>query len=323
MRKVLFILLLLLVPRYADATDYFYYNPSGGTPGADLPHSSSGPYFWEFSAPANPQSTETAKFATDPVLGTVAELSAPDSFQGWLWQNFNPSGTFGTAFSEGSPITLSSSSTYYLCGKFNFTRIGGNDIFMDADVGGDGPDSYSKLFEFYGNSRYLIWAGWPNAVHNPAFSLDHKFTFGIYYSPAQCDTDADCGTHSEHEKAQNSAPYSTTNPYLADYETWYAVCLSFKPSSGSGATNGVIELFINGTKVSSYTQKTQDDGLTPTVVRLQGIGTLAQPGYNAPAHKTRIGELLFSDSLAAATAYGFFADPEAGGGAVTVVGYGD
>lgn len=56
--------------------------------------------------------------------------------------------------------------------------------------------------------------------------------------------------------------------------------------------------------------KTQDEGLTPTTYRLQGLGTIAQLSYDGPSHKTQIKELIFTDELSVAQAEGFFDDPE-------------
>lgn len=318
MKKLLsvFFLLLLMSQLFSflaaspvEATTWFHYDHNDGTSGNNLPHSTSGPYYWEYNPPGI-TGEGTAKYAEDTFLGKIAELTTEESQDDYFWQTWNSSGTFGTAFNEGNPITLSCNTTYYHGIKVRLQRIDGVDIFHDQDNGTDGPNSYTKLYEMYGSIRWLITAGWPNGHYRSnVTNLNHKFTFELYQSGIGCQTDLDCGNMIA-EKVQNTSPYGVpNNPYLADYERWYSVLMTFKPSC-SQTTNGLIELFINGTKVSSYSQKTQDEGLTPTTYRLQGLGTIAQPSYDGPSHKTQIKELIFTDELSVAQAQGFFDDPE-------------
>ena len=68
----------------------------------------------------------------------------------------------------------------------------------------------------------------------------------------------------DNEKWANVAPYGKSNPFLADYGKWYAVVMAYTPSSGGSATNGKVEIFHDGIKTTSLSQKTQD-ATTPYV----------------------------------------------------------
>lgn len=198
-----------------------------------------------------------------------------------------------------SQINLTPGVTYYFGAFFRFDRIAGLDIWHDTNQ----PDSYDKLFEFDGNIRWIILAGFPNSGY--LGSYDQKFTFDLYSSPTYCSS---CGSN---EKRANVSPYGGNNPFLADYGKWYAVVMAYTPSSGGSATDGKVELFINGIKTTSLSQKTQDT-TSPFINQFQYSGTIAQPGYDSPAHFRKMDYFILSDSLTDVQNAGLMSDPEAG-----------
>lgn len=204
-------------------------------------------------------------------------------------------------------IDLTVGQTYYMGGFFRFDRISSNDVWHDTS----GPDSYDKLLEFAGgNIRWIILAGWPNG--NYLGSYNGNFTFDLYASPQGC-----TGCDNPSEKWANVSPYGQNNPYLCDYGRWYAVVMKITISSAN-TSNGLVELFINGTKTTSLTsQKTQDSG-SPYIPQFGYSGTVAQPAYDAPAHYRKIDSLTFANSLTDMENAGLMSDPEeAGGGSST------
>lgn len=206
-------------------------------------------------------------------------------------------------------INLTPGVTYYLGAFFRFDRILGLDIWHDAKIGNDGPDSFDKLFESDGSVRWIINSGWMNGGFTPPATntWDHKFTFNISL-PGASGTCTNCGTDT---LVHNFSPYTRSNPFLCDYEKWYAVVMAITPSTGGSSTNGRLELFINGTKVSSHTVKTQDTS-TPYIESFQYSGTIAQPSYDSPPHFRKIDYFIFSDSLADVQNAGLMSDPAAG-----------
>lgn len=203
-----------------------------------------------------------------------------------------------------SALSLTVGQTYWFGGFFRFDRIAGADIWHD----GVAPNSYDKLFEFYGGSsfRVLITAGWHDYYNN---GIDGKFTFGAYLSPTACPTSPPCMYD---DVDANVAPYGRSNPYPADYGKWYAVVYSVKPSNGLTA-DGLLELYVNGTKIYSMVSATQNN-TSPTVTGFQYSGTIAQgsPGYDSPAHYRKMGRVLAATTLADMQAAGLMSDPEAG-----------
>lgn len=197
-------------------------------------------------------------------------------------------------------INLSRSTTYYVGGFFRFDRLNSNDIWQD----GAQADSYDKLFEMYGSIRLIITSGWHYGFYNNGY--DHQYTFGSYISPGHCGINCDVDLVDA-----NVSPYGRANPYRCDYGKWYAVVMSVKPSSGNGAQDGLIELYINGTKIFSKPGATQDSS-TPYVERFQYSGTVAQPAYDAPAHYRKADNFVFTDSLTDIQNLGLMSNPEAG-----------
>jgi len=231
-----------------------------------------------------------------PITGNT--LYFRNDFQNLQHDSYNIQESFGT-------INMTPGQTYYMGACFRFDRIGGADVWHDTS----GPDSYDKLLEFDGNVRWIILAGWPNG--NYTGSYNGQYTYDLYSSPAFCTS---CGAN---EKFANVAPYGQSNPYLCDYDRWYAVVMAYKPSSGGSSTDGLVELFINGTKTTSLAQKTQDSA-TPNITRFAYSGTVAQPAYDAPAHYRKFDYLIFTDSLTDITNSGLMSDPETAGGGGTL-----
>lgn len=212
-----------------------------------------------------------------------------------------------------SALSLTVGQTYYFGGFFRFDTIAGADIWHD----GVAPNSYDKLFEFFGGGsfRVLITAGWHDYYNN---GIDGKYTYGAYLSPTACPTSPPCMYD---DVDANVPPYGRSNPYPADYGRWYAVVYSVKVSNGISA-DGLLELYINGTKIYSQVSATQNN-TAPSVTGFQYSGTIAQgsPGYDAPAHYRKLGRVLAATTLADMQAAGLMEDPEASGSSPALSGH--
>jgi hypothetical protein len=182
--------------------------------------------------------------------------------------------------------TLVEGNTYYQAAFWRFERINGLNIWHDTPS--NGADSYNKMMEMRGGQgfRWILGVGW-NAEFNNV--QPHTFTFATYH-PAES-FDHFPSQYYEHMR-QNVAPYSATNPYLCHYETWYGVVEAITVSSTD--PNGRVQLWINGTKVVDYNMYTMDAGahLTNGVLN----GTVAQPAYDAPAHKIQMAGHIVTDN---------------------------
>lgn len=147
-------LLLLFLCNSSEATKWYEYDNEDGTVGNNLPSSTSGPYYFELNYPGcnwcqdkSQVKDETAKYASDSIRGKFAKLrtwtpsnttcdpvctgSAACPMCGYYIQIWNPNGTYGTAFSEASPVKMVAGATYYLGGFFcyhrNFSQISQRD----------------------------------------------------------------------------------------------------------------------------------------------------------------------------------------------------
>lgn len=204
-------------------------------------------------------------------------------------------------------INLTPGSTYYMGLFTRLNKVNGNDVYQDVSS----PDSYSKMLEFAGNFRWILLTGWPNGVYTGSFN--GFYTFSPYVSPTGCTSCTFAGSGSN-EGWQNVAPYSTTNPFLAEYGKWYAVVMSIMPSSGTGAnTDGLVEVYINGIKVASWAQRV-NDSTTPNITRFGFMPTMAQPAYDAPLYTRDSDGFMFATTLSDVQNAGLMADPETASG---------
>lgn len=228
-------------------------------------------------------------------------------------------------------VNMSNGTTYYLGMFFRFDRRNGLDIWADTN----GPDTYDKYFELDGGIRVMFMAGWPNDSYSAcdASACNGKYTMGVYLSCSGCDQDNDGGQAGCcAEKVQNISPYSSAAPRFLDYGTWYAGVLAVNPSTNGSTSDGTIDFYINGERVFGFVGVTQNNS-SPYVDRIGFSGTVAQPGatpvgggsniYNAAPHYRLMDQMMFANSLTDMENAGLMEDPEAGGGVVTVVGYGD
>src|SRR5574343_82580 len=192
-------------------------------------------------------------------------------------------------------INLTPGNTYYTGCFVRFDRIGGTDIWHEN------TDSYDKLWETRGNMRVIVAVGVPDWA--PGDLDDHKFTFGLYLFEPFC---SGC----MYEQAPpNQSPYSSSNPYVADYEKWYAVVIGFTPSHGSTA-NGRVRLWINGTLTSDYNNIKTQDSSSPYTDLFTHSPTIAQPAYDGPAHYRKFDGFVYATTIEDMQAAGLMSDPE-------------
>lgn len=199
-------------------------------------------------------------------------------------------------------------STYYLGAFFRFDRIANLDVWKDTNTTDGNADSFDKLMEIGCGGcdfRWGIGSGWPSGNH---VAVDHKFTFDAW-----CADTAFVGCQSNNNadhKKQNASGYSATNPFLADYERWYAVVLAVTLSNN--ANTGRVRLYVNGTPIIDKTNVTMGPSAVSDRVVLNG--TIAQPSYDVPAHYRYVDNILFTDSLTDIQNARLMSDPQLSGG---------
>ncbi len=281
------IIILILFTTPAWATTWFFYDNESGTVGVSLPSNVSGPYRFEYNPPGI--------YRNDITVSKYAELITNNNQNSYVVEIQNASGTYGTRWSTLSPLTLIAGTTYYIAGKFKFDRISGQNIWQDTTAElADASGSFDKLIEFQGSSfRWAILAGWSDVAHDKCRLSGNqcvgKFTFTTWTgknSGMSCYEGYDTLEH-------NVSPYSRSNPYFCDYERWYNIVLGV---TAYNSTSGRVQLWINGTKVTDKQNVHTMCSNSATVTRIYLNGTIAQPAYDAPAHKRSFDGLLFTDS---------------------------
>ena len=208
----------------------------------------------------------------------------------------------GVSNCTGTAYTVGTSATYYLAAFVRFERIGGNAIWQDDSAE---ENSFDKLIDITGTAfRLGIYAGWPQGRYT---AVQNKFTFDLWAGMASGMPNFGCFGGADNS-VQNVSPYSSASPYLADYEKWYAVVMEVTPKTDN---TGSIRLYVNGTKIVENTGcQSSETGATMVVVQMWG--TIAQPAYDAPAHKRQADHILITDTYQDVVDGGYMQDPESG-----------
>ena len=199
-------------------------------------------------------------------------------------------------------VVVSTGTTYYLAGFFRFDRIAGRDIWHDT---GAYPYSFDKLFELGSiGTRWGIGVGWNG---NYAVGVEHQFVFDAWCDDGTFD---DCTTvgGGDHKTA-NQSGYDANNPLAVGYERWHAVVLAILAHSSSSGT-GNVKLWVNGVLIMDRNQPTMAS--SATITRLWISGTIAQPGYDSPAHYRRMDRLMLTDSWQDIVDGGYLSSPGSG-----------
>lgn len=202
-----------------------------------------------------------------------------------------------------------SGETFYLGGFFRFDRVGGRNIWASTD-------SFDKLWELGGNgggnsTRWGIGVGRHGNFSN--WDSANTYTYDVWCADSVFDACEVPGNNDWDHKPHNTGGYTASNPYECFYERWYAVVIAVTMSTTS---SGLVELFINGTKVHSSARITMDSGSSSSSSALHG--TIAQPSYDAPDHYRRADKLMLTDSLTDIQNAGLMEDPESGESPVVI-----
>lgn len=184
---------------------------------------------------------------------------------------------------------------------FKLQRKSGNDIFHEGNL-----QSYNKLIDlFWGSGIYysLCVGQQENWGCNWAANTNSKFTTWIMKGSPYPDIACFDG-----HTVQNASGYSGPSPLQLDYDRWHSVTLQITfHNSGSG----VLKLWVDGTLIEDYSSVANTSGSSSTTNSLLLSNTIAQPGYDAPAHYIRFDYLLVTDSWSDIVAAGLDKDPEA------------
>lgn len=181
------------------------------------------------------------------------------------------------------PILNIENKTFYLAFYFNFTRINNKDIWdIDAEQSGDkGVEivgngirwalsrGYWGTFNNVDNGKYIIWPG------NPTYHIDKVIELHDSILP-------------------NKNGFNRWNPVQVPYDTWNSIVFELKVSS---TKSGSIRMYANSVLTFEYINTQTAAFKSSSIDKLRLGGTIRQPTYNAPSHKRKFDNFIFSDNL--------------------------
>jgi len=178
--------------------------------------------------------------------------------------------------------SMSAGQTWYMAAFVRIDKDTATDVYQTTN-------SFDKLLEFRGTGlRWGIGAGYANGNY-PNYQAG-KFIWDVWCA-ASAVTDCETSGGGPDHKVPNASPYNANWPYYADYGRWYAVVIGITMQS---TATGRIEMWVNGTKTHDITQTTMNAGAT--ITSMMAMGTISQPGYNAPAHTRKVDRWILTDT---------------------------
>lgn len=268
---------------FTPSEDAFFYYSSESDPcnGSDLPN----PPFW----------TQNVDYRGETICDTSPHGSRHIQFTTVQDQQHHYTEIHNT---QDMPVSCSLGTSYYLAYFKRFDRTGSplEDVWHTSGSSGD------KGFEFRGNGvRWEIGRGsWSS------FSGLDDHTFSVWMGNPSHHLNP--GLESFDTFVQNKNGYSSTNPYLMYYETWYAMVMEVKMATDQ---TGAIGAWVNGTKVIEYIDIYTAEYSGPTITDIVIGGTIAQGAYDAPPHYRKFDGILLTDNWNDVINGGYLQDPEA------------
>jgi len=248
----------------AFATVYFYWDAeSHPCDGTNLPN----PPFW----------TQEASHRGHVTCG---ETPNGNRFIEFVTGRLQKSAYTEIGKTQGLPVSNPMNKTFYLAYFFNFTRINGIDIWHENG------DSADKGVELVGNGiRWLISRGhWGNLGNNQ----DHAYT--VWGGNPSYHLNSSVENYDIYRP--NQGGYGPDTPIQLEYEKWYSVVMALKVASSN---TGYFSAWINGRKILEYKNIKTAANNSPTIEQIRFGGTIAQPSYDAPAHKRQFDALILTD----------------------------
>lgn len=264
-------------------------------------------------SPYNTPPTAKARANCDP------GATSPIGNMCYRWDIASSQDDYRTEFYPTMNYTVTEGEEIYFGYSTNFTRIGGNDIWSEGAPLQSGDKGVELRCTSLAVCRWLVSNGqWSSMCAN----TDHKWSVWggnptNHFNPSIEFTDA---------IRPNQAGYGvscggglTTGPQL-DYERWYNIVAGLKFADDS-PKDGWYRVWVNGVLILEYTGIQVSATNTGSNVVLNVIeigGTIAQNGYDAPAHTRYHDQFMVATTLADMAS--LMVDPEAAGAAARAAG---
>lgn len=247
----------------AQAAVYFSWDAENSACDTELPN----PPFW------TQETSHRGKSTCGPTL-------QGSRFFEWVAQDYWHD-AYTEISSQALPVSLVPGRTYYLAYYFNYTRINGRDIWRNSDDSADkGVEITGSGIRWVGSvghwsslatipaGKFTIWGG------NPTYHVNRSLEVNDIYLP-------------------NQNGYSAANPIQLDYDRWHSAVMAVKVATDS---TGLFALYVNGAKLLEYANIRTAANSSPTVQYIEMNGTIAQPAYDAPAHRRMFDGLILTDN---------------------------
>lgn len=277
MTLTFFFLLLMSICKFAYATVYFSFDAESQTVGSVL---------------TNPPFCMHPCGAGSGALGTIQSLGGtPQGSKYFQWTITANQDSHYNVINQPPGLPTSTNTlgkTYYMAYYFNFTRIGGLDIWHE----GTSTQSADKGVELRGpgnSGQGLRWVTsmgqWDSLMRNQ----DHKFTMWLGNPSAHLNPSLEIND----AIPPNQNGFTASNTPQLDYDRWHSVVFGIKIATDN---TGSISLWINGVLVLQHNNVRTIQTSPVAIDNIEIGGTIAQPGYDAPAHTRKFDALLLTDN---------------------------
>jgi len=279
----------------AYGTVYFHFNAEGYNDGDGVPiYVASGPKFCQTECGSG---GETATIQSSG--------GAPQGGKYWQWHIQPNQVDARTEITNKGVFPLYNvlGKTFYYAAIFKIERINGNDVFHE----GRGIQSANKFLELVGtNIRWSAGIGqWSQCNGSDSWAANNDGYFFVHGGNATYHLNPEFETYTG-----NMNGFSCNNPPQLAYDTWHSVVFAVKIETDS---TGFYKLWWNGTQITERLNIRTSAGESPSITRMQILGTIAQPAYDAPEHYVKMDNLMLADDWQDIVDGGYLAGAPTGG----------
>ena len=210
--------------------------------------------------------------------------------------------------------TVTEGEIWYMGAFYQIRRINGIDVHTRPTI-----SDFDKALDIDGtNLRFTLTTGLEGPSHIAPSGKCCVFNGNTFYHlhvALQCNdyyhnnvTPYNTPQYPTQPGEVNPCPADHTNPYVLDYDKWYAFVLELKVSQ---ALAGWVKQYVNGARIQTITNINTWAAGAMDIARTRHGGTIGQPAYTAPNHYRRMAGWIVTDNLSTLQTRGYFNDPEA------------
>jgi hypothetical protein len=281
-KLTIFIFLYLLSCIPAFSTQYFYWNGESGTC----------------------DSTVGTPFSTfENNAGVIKCDETPPEGRKYL-RYYYPGNGSNSIYTEARLTTTPTNvlgRTYYLACWIKIERIGGNNVFKNSSLGSvdkfieidtsgscenPSPCTRQRQIVLLGRGEMTLpnIATFSTAMYGSINCFNHERAYKAIESGENFHHNYTCNFVTDH--------CSITQPYVLTYDAWHSLVLGVLEAQSD---TGKVQMWLDGTEVMRYTNIMTICGST-IIDGIKMMGSIAQPGYDAPAHYIKWDGIMLTDN---------------------------